>query len=180
MTRTTPLPTFVEKVEPIVRLCHTVIEKHGGQPRSVDVAHPGVYRGGYWFPAAVEPDSEPDYALRILWTLNHACTTPDRDTAMKYAWDAGQLIFDAHVVFKGKKTALHAAFEAGRVRTTQALRRRKGANAWQRAVDERKGLTKRAKMLKIADDEGIQFGSVKKALQRRRARLRKLSSTRKK
>jgi hypothetical protein len=176
-----PLLTFREKVDPIVQLCHTILAKHGEPGRVPDRTRPGVYRGWYRFPASVEPGSEQDYALKILWTLNIALAAVDMDEARKYAWDAGQLIFDAHVVFKGKKTALHAAFRAGQSHTARALRRRTGANAWQKEVDGRRaGRSKRSAMLMIEQREELKPGTVKKALQRRDARLKKLSSTRRK
>ena len=134
--------TFAEKVELIVKLCQTVIRDHGGQRTDTpSTRHAGFYRQGdcwYRFPSDVKEWSEPDYALRILYGLRKSSTTTDIDEARKYAWDAGQLIFDAHVVFKGKATALHAAYRAGQVHTARAARRRSGANAWQKEVDSRR------------------------------------------
>ncbi len=75
--RTFPLLTFREKVEPIARLCHAVLEKHG-ERMECDLTRPGSYRGGYRFPAPVMPNSEADYALRILAALKIAIASTDR------------------------------------------------------------------------------------------------------
>jgi hypothetical protein len=170
--------TFAEKVELIVRLCQTVIRDHGGQRTDTpSTRHAGFYRQGdcwYRFPSDVKEWSEPDYALRILYGLRKASTTTSFDEARKYAWDAGQLIFEAHVVFKGKATALHAAFQAGQVHAARARRRRSGANLWQKEVDRRRSArSKHSVMMAIEQREGLKEGTVKKALQRRRKRLKK-------
>jgi hypothetical protein len=176
---TIPLLSFAEKVEPIVRLCHTIIKRHGGNTAPPADGR-GFYRGGYWFTSSrVEPDSEPDYALKILWTLKIAFAATDLEEARKYAWDAAQLLFDAHVVFKRKKTALHAAFLAGQAHTTRA-RESSRANAWQEEVSNRRFGSKRLKMLQIEEREGLHPGTVKKALQRRNARLKENTPPRKK
>lgn len=176
---TVPLLTFREKVESIVRLCHTILAKHGEPCSKIDRAVPGFYRGGYRFPAHVESGSEPDYALKILWTLNIALRATDLDEARKYAWDAAHLIFDAHVVFKGKRTALHAAHLAGQTHAIRARLARHGAH-WQWAIDHRPpGRSKRAVIQELADRDGVQPDSIERQL-RRLARREKNHSPRKK
>jgi hypothetical protein len=172
--RLAPSLTFAEKVEPIVRLCERIIvSAQGERCRTSDRRRrPGTYRGGYYFPAPVEPNSESDYALRILSTLQIACDATDRDEALKHAWDASQLIFDAQVVFGWKKKARHAAAKAAEAHRRRAARRRRGAQAWQAEVDARRpGLSQQAVMRNIADRDGLTVDAVKKALQRRRKRM---------
>ena len=95
----------------------------------------------------------------------------------KHAWDAGQLIFDAHVVLKGKRTALHAAFLAGQKHAARAKRRRRGVNQWQREIDDRRpGRTQGEVIAAIATREGLKPDSIKKQLQRRRRRTRQSAS----
>ena len=104
-----PLLTFRQKVAPIEALCRRVIADAGGQLRRR--ARGEVSRAGYAFPAPVAPESQADYALKILRTLAaaHAMSTGDPDTAMKLTWDAARLLTEASERFPLIRQRLEAS-----------------------------------------------------------------------
>jgi hypothetical protein len=171
--RTVPLLTFAEKTSPILELCHAVLSRHGERCEGNDLTRPGFYRGGYWFAEPVHPESEADYALRILFRLRIASTTTDRETALKFAWDAGQEVLAAHVKFKRLRSAIDAATAAGEAHRQRALDDDRYTE-WEIEIrDRRTGRTKGQVIRAIADREGLTPDAVKKSLQRHRDRKKR-------
>jgi hypothetical protein len=171
-----PLLTFAEKVAPIVRLCNREIANAGGRRQAFDRTLPGYYRGGYRFPAPVKRNSEADYALRILAAVKVACTAAtDPEERCNWAWDAGQLVFDAQRRFssfvKASAKGVHKREEDATKRWTK----------WQREIDRlRPGLSASAAITIVARKANLSAPALKKGLQRHRARQTKNAQTPKK
>lgn len=118
-------------------------------------------RFGYVFDAPIAKNSAADYAIRILRSLAIAQSSSDRDAALSAAYMAGALATDAATLFPQRRRARVASSKAAATR--QAPR----GDAWAKEVSQRRpGQTKQAAYQRIEWREGLQPGTVKKAVLR--------------